>query len=138
MNIDKNRKIRDAHRTFVYKTVGNVEKILTEHVEDLTSFREKFESLGVEVNILGDLNCNVAACPLELHIKNLLELCDLYQYHQLINKHTRITAKSATTIDLFLTNNKEMFTFSGVCHIGISDHSLIYGVRKFCFPKGEE
>ncbi|KAK2549503.1 hypothetical protein P5673_030047, partial [Acropora cervicornis] len=45
MNIDKNRKIRDAHRTFVYKTVGNVEKILTEHVEDLTSFREKLTAL---------------------------------------------------------------------------------------------
>ena len=29
MKIDKNRKIRHAHRTFVYKTVGNVEKILT-------------------------------------------------------------------------------------------------------------
>ena len=86
---------------------------------------------GVKVNILGDLNYNVAASPLELYTKNLLELCDLYQYHQLINKHTRITAKSATTIDLFLTNNKEMFTISGVCHIGISDHSLIYGV----FPK---
>ena len=45
MNIDKNRKIRDVHRTFVYKTVGNVEKILTEHVEDLTSFREKLTAL---------------------------------------------------------------------------------------------
>ena len=45
MNIDKNRKIRDAHRTFVYKTVGNVEKILTEHVGDLTSFREKLTAL---------------------------------------------------------------------------------------------
>ena len=45
MNIDKNRKIRDAHRTFVYKSVGNVEKILTEHVEDLTSFREKLTAL---------------------------------------------------------------------------------------------
>ena len=45
MNIDKNRKIRDAHRTFVYKTVGNVKKILTEHVEDLTSFREKLIAL---------------------------------------------------------------------------------------------
>ena len=45
MNIDKNRKIRDAHRTFVYKTAGNVEKILKEHVEDLTSFREKLTAL---------------------------------------------------------------------------------------------
>ena len=78
-----------------------------------------------------------AACPLETHTKNLLEICNLYQYHQLINEHTRITKKSATTIDLFLTNNKEIFTHSGVCHIGISDHFLIYGVRKFCIPKGK-
>ena len=66
MNIDKNRKIQYAHRTFVYKTVGKVEKILTEHVEDLTSFREKltaFKSLLIEkletikrldVNFTGD------------------------------------------------------------------------------------
>ena len=45
MNIDKNRKIRDSHRTFVYKTVGNVEKILTEHAEDLTLLREKLTAL---------------------------------------------------------------------------------------------
>ena len=70
-------------------------------------------------------------------LKNVLEIYDLDQYHQLINEHTRITEKSATTIDLFLTNNKEMFTHSGVCHIGISVHSLIYGVRKFCIPKGK-
>ena len=29
----------------MYKTVGNVEKILIEHVEDLTSFREKLTAL---------------------------------------------------------------------------------------------
>ena len=87
---------------------------------------------------MGYLNCTVAALPLELHTKNLLELCDLYQYHQLINKHTKITAKYATTIDLFLTNKKEIFTFSGVCRIGIRVHSLIYAVRKFCFPKGKQ
>ena len=38
MNIDKNSKIRDAQRTFVYKTVQNV-------VGDLTSFREKLMDL---------------------------------------------------------------------------------------------
>ncbi|CAH3193555.1 unnamed protein product, partial [Porites evermanni] len=32
---------------------------------------------------------------------------------------------------------QEIFTHSGVCHIGISGHSLIYGVRKFCIPKGK-
>ena len=106
-------------------------------MKDFELLVQRIESLGLEVNILGDLNCNVAACPLESHTKNLLEICNLYQYHQLINEHTRITEKSATTIDLFLTNNKEIFTHSGVCHIGISDHSHIYGVRKFCIPKGK-
>ena len=55
---------------------------------------ERIESLGLEVNILRDVNCNVAACPLESHTKNLLEICDLYQNHQLINVHTRITESS--------------------------------------------
>ena len=77
-------------------------------MRDIEFLIERIESLGLEVNILGDVNCNVAACPLESHTKNLLAICNLYQYHQLINVHTRITEKSATTIiDLFLTNNKK-------------------------------
>ena len=106
-------------------------------MKDFEFLIEHIESLGLEVNILGVVNCNVAACPLESRTKNLLEICNLYQYHQLINVHTRITKKSATTIDLFLTNNKEMYTHSGVCDIGISDHSLINAIRKFCIPKGK-
>ena len=97
-------------------------------MKDFELLVKRIESVGLEVNIWGDLNCNVAACPLESHIKSLLEICNLYQYHQLINEHTRITEKSATIIDLLITNKKEFFTHSGVCHIGISDHSLIYGV----------
>ena len=97
---------------------------------------ERIKSLGQEVNILGDVNCNVTACPLESHTKNLLEICNLYQFHQFVNVYTLITEKSAT-IDLFLTNNKEMYTHSVVCHIGISDDSLIYAIRKLCIPKGK-
>ena len=45
MNIDKNRKIRDAHSIFVYKTVGMWNKILMEHMEELTLFRDKLTAL---------------------------------------------------------------------------------------------
>ena len=45
MSIDKTRKIRDAHKTFVEKTVENVEQILTDHEEDLTSCRERLTVL---------------------------------------------------------------------------------------------
>ena len=84
------------------------------------------ESLGLGVNILGSLNYNVAACPLESHSKNLLEISNLYQYHQLINEHTRITQKSATTIDLFLTNNKEL------------ENLLTKELENLLFPKGNQ
>ena len=46
-----------------------------------------------------------------------------------------MTGTSATTIDLVLTNVKENIHASGVIHLGISDHSLIYAVRKFMLPK---
>ena len=126
-------------KSFIVSTWYRPPRSNVDAMKDFELLVQRIESLGLEVNILGDLNCNVAACPLESHTKNLLEICNLYQYHQLINEHTRITEKSATTIDLFLANNKEVFKQSGVrvCHIGISDHSLIYGVRKFCIPKGK-
>ena len=46
-----------------------------------------------------------------------------------------MTDISATMIDLVLTNVKESIHASGVIHLGISDHSLIYAVRKFMLPK---
>lgn len=67
--------------------------------------------------------------------KKILDICNLYQYHQLMHEPTRITEKTATTNDLFITNNIDLFMQSGVCHIGISDHSLIFAVRKFSLPK---
>lgn len=73
-----------------------------------------------QIESLGDLNCNVVACQLESHTKILQEICNLYQYQQLINVHTQITGRDGTTTtNLFLTNSKEIFSHSGVCHIGI-------------------
>ena len=46
-----------------------------------------------------------------------------------------MTDTSATMIDLVLTNVKENIHAFGVIHLGISDHSLIYAVRKFMLPK---
>ncbi len=51
-------------------------------------------------------------------------LCSLYQIDQLIKESTRLTPKSATLIDLILTNRPENISTSGVIHLGILDHSL--------------
>ena len=46
------------------------------------------------------------------------------EYHQLINVNTRIAEKSAPTIDLFVTNNKENYTHSGF----VTDIGIIYAL----------
>lgn len=55
----------------------------------------------------------------------------------LIEQPTRVSATSATLIDVILTNAKENISACGVIHLGISDHSLVYAVRKFTIPKSK-
>ena len=49
----------------------------------------------------------------------------------MISEPTRVTNLSATLIDLIFTNESHNISKSGVIYIGVSDHSLIYAVRKF-------
>ena len=63
--------------------------------------------------------------------RHLIELCESYQYTQLIKEPTRITSSSKSLIDLFLTNEPDKFVTSGVSHIGCSDHSRIIESRQY-------
>lgn len=91
---------------------------------------ENLESQDIEINILGDLNCDVSATPVDHNTSRLLEICNTYQYKQLIEQPTRTTKNTATTIDLFLTNDSTIFSHYGTSDIAISDHNLIYAIRK--------
>ena len=55
---------------------------------------------------------------------------------QLIEEATRITPHSSTLLDLIMTNSVNV-SKSGVLYSGISDHSLLYVIRKFKRPKSE-
>ena len=58
---------------------------------------------------------------------------ELYQLTQIINDPTRITE---SLLDVCITSSPEKIISSGVIHLGISDHSLIYTVRKLNYvPK---
>ena len=94
------------------------------------SFLEKLDSLGLEYYLLGDLNCNLASAQYDSNTRRLCEISDLYGLQQLIIEPTRITESSSTLIDLIYTNYIDRVACSGVCHIGISDHSLVYVYRK--------
>ena len=56
--------------------------------------------------------------------KRLQKILELPQLTQIIHSPTRITDSSRSLLD------REKFTFSGVVHVRINDHSLIYAIRK--------
>ncbi|XP_066020848.1 uncharacterized protein [Pocillopora verrucosa] len=90
----------------------------------------KLDSENIEYYVLGDLNCNMAAPKFDKSTNILSNIADVYGLDQLITEHTRITDKSRTLIDLIFTNTPDRVVCSGVSHIGISDHSLVYVFRK--------
>ena len=53
---------------------------------------------------------------------------------QLVNEPTRVTPVSSTLIDVIFTSHPDNVSCSGVSHVGISDHSLIYAFRKISLP----
>ena len=90
-----------------------------------------YDSRSKEIIILGDTNCD--DLPVEdknTVIKNLRAFYGEYHIKQLMRKSTRVTNRSDTLIDHFLTNAPKFIIKSGVKTIGFSDHDLIYGLRE--------
>ena len=97
-------------------------------------FLQKAEAENKELIILGDLNCDLYANMPNSNTKKLIELINAYQLKQLI----RVTANTRTLIDVIITQlGNTNVTASGVVHLGISDHSLVYTCRKISTQKGK-
>ena len=81
-----------------------------------------------EVHICGDFNCNMlkrTRLSSSIH-----DICNLLGATQLVTEPTRVTQTSSTLIDLLLTTKEEKIAESGVIHVSISDHSIVYAIRK--------
>ena len=109
----------------------------------MKDFISKFESLldyscseEKETLILGDLNCDLAAKKLSADTKELCMLFKVYQFIQLIKEPTRIVERSSTLLDLAFTTDQGKISDSGVLECSISDHSLVYIIRKARPPRG--
>ncbi|XP_032237174.1 uncharacterized protein LOC116618025 [Nematostella vectensis] len=117
-------------RPFIVSVVSRPES----PIEYFNRFEELIKAVDDEDKehvILGDLNC----CLLKKKVfdnktKKLKSIYEAYQLSQLINEPTRITIDSKSLIDHFVTSSPDKINSSGVIHIGPSDHSLIYGIRK--------
>ena len=93
----------------------------------------KLDSENVELFLMGDMNCDLLSKD-NVYAKALLNVTDIYGLKQLIYESTRITPLTSTLIDLIFTNQPDNVYCSGVSHIAISDHSLVYVFRKMSIP----
>ena len=92
-------------------------------------------SLGFDIIILGDLNCNVLrSCP---EATALLDFISSFNLSQLVDKPTRITETSQSIIDVIMTTNKSMIGLCDVLTCSISDHNLIYIVLTLKSPRNK-
>ena len=68
-------------------------------------------------------------------IYSLSNFCDQFCLTNTISVPTRVTASTKTLLDVILVSHPERFVSSGTLRLGISDHDLIYVVRKQGLPK---
>ncbi len=116
--------------------IGNVYR----HPQD-KSFYQKFRNVleGIwekrrNIIIVGDFNSdlnrkrgeNEGCSPRE----ELLNVLNSFNLRNVITEPTIIAENSETLIDLCIVNDVQKVNLSGVLHLGISDHSLIYASYK--------
>ena len=98
---------------------------------EFENFLKTVEAMDRECIVLGDINVNLAEGSLDPCATHVQFFYDAYQYTQLIKDCTRITDKSKTLIDHLITNDPQNIKAAGIIPVCISDHYLIYGIRKF-------
>ena len=67
----------------------------------------------------------------------LRNIFNVYSLSQLIREPTRVTSVSNILIDLCITNSPEEVTKSGVIHLAISDHSVVFLTRKAYYDRND-
>ena len=122
---------RPYNKSFLISTWYRPPNSNLELFDEWALFLSKCDNENCELIIVGDFNCDVGKSPPDHQTQKLQFICRLYQIDQLITEPTRVTPTSATVIDLIFTNRSENISESGVIHLGISDQSLVYLVRKF-------
>ena len=87
---------------------------------------------------MGDTNCDLLAVEQDVSLnvehnntKRIAELYQLYGLTQLISEPTRETCHTSTLIDHIAVSVACNFVESGVFKVSLSDHYMIFCVRKY-------
>ena len=104
-------------------------------VEKIEKLIQNLNNENKEIILTEHVNCGLLAQVHSNYTNQLLAPANLFQLTQMIIKPTRVTEYTRILIYWFMTNRPENINNSGVLHLGLSDHSLIYGCRKMTFSK---
>ena len=123
---------KSQSKPFIVSTIYRPPNAPAEFFDCFETLIKQIDDENKEMYILGDLNCNLLQEKALFNVptSKLNSIYELYQLSQLINEPTRVTLTTSSLIDHVVTNTPEKISHSGVVHTGISDHSLIYAIRK--------
>lgn len=113
--------IKNTVIAVVYRPPSGSMLAFFEFIEELLRY---VGSTGASLMILGDVNINITSQDSDA--RDFSDLLTQYACVNLITIPTRVTAETATTLDICLTNLEEKDTTSGVFTENISDHLPIY------------
>ena len=123
-------EIKQANSTsFIFSSVYRPPNTTVENFSKIERLIRLVDNENKEVYMLGDLNCNLLDSNLS-NVKMLQEIMQLYQLTQIIDAPTPVTKSTKSILDVCITSSPDKIIQSGVVHLGISDHSLIYATRK--------
>ena len=100
-------------------------------LELILSFLDKEEK---ELILLGDTNCDFTVkegVVMDSNAKHLTNIYELFTFKQLITEPIRVTANSSSVIDHIVTTSPRNIVTAGVIPISLSDHFMVFCVRKF-------
>ena len=78
---------------------------------------------------MGNTDCNLLSHTLDQNAEHLKFITETYQYIQLTDHPTRITAGTRTLIDHIFTNKPDIITNHGVLHEQMNNHFCSLGSK---------
>ena len=136
--VDPIPQLQQPHYSLRNQDVIGPPSATIETFENLERVLRFLESEDKEIILLGDTNCDFSNKTSESSSNNLPNninrLADLYNSFgltQLISEPTRETIDTSTIIDHIAVNVECNIIESGVLKLALSDHHLVYAIRKF-------
>ena len=108
---------------------------LTTFIDNMHDYHRFIHENATELHILGDMNIDLMN---DMRRTAYIRAMNSLGFKQIIDRPTRITLSSETLIDHILTNRNEYIIERGTLVCGMSDHDMIYMVRKKPHTKKEK